>query len=147
MIPLNDFGRQWADIGDDAAAAFLKVGQSGWYILGAEVREFEAAFAAYWGVQHAIGVASGLDAIEISLKILGCGRGDLVLTTPLSAFATTLAILKLGAVPIFVDTDDRGLIDLNLCRNLLRRRPDIHFFVPVHLYGHALDVGGLRRLH
>jgi dTDP-3-amino-3,4,6-trideoxy-alpha-D-glucose transaminase len=57
-----------------------------------------------------------------------------------------LAILKLGAVPVFVDTDERGLIDLHRCRDLLRRRPDIRFFLPVHLYGHALDVGGLRRL-
>jgi dTDP-4-amino-4,6-dideoxygalactose transaminase len=146
MIPANDFRRQWEDIREDAAGAFLKVAQSGWYVLGAEVREFETALAAYWGMRHAIGVASGLDAIEISLKILGCRAGDPVLTTPLSAFATTLAILKLDAVPVFVDTDERGLIDLGRCRDLLRRRPDIRFFVPVHLYGHALDVGGLRRL-
>jgi hypothetical protein len=146
MIPAIDFKRQWEDIREDAAIAFLKVAQSGWYILGDEVREFEAALAAYWETSHAIGVASGLDAIEISLKILGCRPGDAVLTTPLSAFATTLAILKLGAVPVFVDTDQRGLIDLDRCRDILRRRPDIRFFVPVHLYGHALDVGGLRGL-
>ncbi len=146
MIGSNDFGRQWEDIREEAAAAFLKVGQRGWYILGSEVREFEVALAEYWGTRHAIGVASGLDALEISLKILGCRPGDLVLTTPLSAFATTLAILKLGAVPVFLDTDGRGLIDLDRCRDLLRRRPDIRFFVPVHLYGHALDMAGLRRL-
>src|SRR5579863_6193791 len=116
MIPANDFKRQWEDIREDALSAFLRVGQGGWYILGGEVREFEAALASYWGIRYAIGVASGLDAIEISLKILGCGPGDRVLTTPLSAFATTLAILKLGAVPVFVDTDDRGLIDLARCR-------------------------------
>jgi dTDP-3-amino-3,4,6-trideoxy-alpha-D-glucose transaminase len=69
-----------------------------------------------------------------------------VLTTPVSAFATTLAILKLGGVPVFADTNENGLIDLDRCRDLLWRRPDIRFFVPVHLFGHALDVGGLRRL-
>jgi dTDP-4-amino-4,6-dideoxygalactose transaminase len=146
MIPAHDFKRQWEDVREEAVDAFLKVAQSGWYILGAEVREFEAALAEYWGTRHSVGVASGLDAIEISLKILGCRPGDRVLTTPLSAFATTLAILKLGAVPVFVDTDERGLIDLDRCRDLLARRSDIRFFVPVHLYGHALDVGGLRRL-
>ena len=146
MVPANDFQRQWEDVHEDALAAFRTAGESGWYILGAELREFEAALAAYWGRRHAAGVASGLDAIEISLRILGCQAGDHVLTTPVSAFATTLAILKLGAVPVFVDTDECGLIDLDRCRYLLFHRPDIRFFVPVHLYGHALDVGGLRRL-
>ncbi len=146
MISTNDFRRQWLDIQEDAVAAFRKVGESGWYILGDEVREFEASLAAYWGVAHAAGVASGLDAIEISLKILGCLPGDPVLTTPLSAFATTLAILKVGGVPVFADTGECGLLDLNRCRDLFWRRPHIRFFVPVHLYGHALDVAGLRAL-
>ena len=144
MILANDFQRQWRDIQNDARAAFRKVGESGWYILGNEVREFEAALASYWGIQHALGVGSGLDAIEISLRVLGCQPGDSVLTTPLSAFATTLAILKVGAVPVFVDTDERGLLKLDRCRDLFWRRPDIRFFVPVHLFGHSLDVAMLR---
>src|SRR5579862_303842 len=146
MILANDFRRQWADIGKDALDAFARVGESGWYVLGEEVLAFEAALADYWGSGHAVGVASGLDAVEISLRILGCRAGDRVLTTPLSAFATTLAIVKLGAVPVFVDTDDRGLIDLARCCELLARRPDIRYFVPVHLYGHSLDLAELRRL-
>jgi dTDP-4-amino-4,6-dideoxygalactose transaminase len=146
MILANDFQRQWEDLREDALAAFERVGRSGWYVLGSELRGFESALAAWWGIPHAVGVASGLDAIEISLKALGCRSGDSVLTTPLSAFATTLAIVKLGAIPVFVDTDLHGLIDLDRCRDLLRRRPDIRFFVPVHLYGHALDMAGLRRL-
>jgi dTDP-3-amino-3,4,6-trideoxy-alpha-D-glucose transaminase len=123
-----------------------RVGQSGWYVLGDEVRAFETALASYWGLRHAVGVASGLDALEISLKILGCCPGDRVLTTPLSAFATTLAIVKLGAIPVFVDTDHRGLIDLVRCRERLSRRPYIRYFVPVHLYGYSLDMPELRRL-
>ena len=146
MIPANDFGRQWRETQGDLEQAFHRVLESGRYILGEELRTFEVQLAEYWGMGHAAGVASGLDAIEISLRILGCGRGDKVLTTPLSAFATTLAILKLGAEPVFVDTDDFGLLDLNLCRTLLARRPDIRFFVPVHLYGNCLDLGELRRL-
>jgi dTDP-3-amino-3,4,6-trideoxy-alpha-D-glucose transaminase len=91
-------------------------------------------------------VASGLDALEIALRVLGCQAGDRVLTTPLSAFATTLAILKIGAVPVFVDTDLSGHLDLALCREVLRQRQDIRFLVPVHLYGNALDIQALRDL-
>lgn len=146
MIPLNDFARQWQDTRESALAAFDAVGASGWYILGREVAAFEEDLARYWGIGGAIGVGSGLDAIEIALRALGCKAGDKVLTTPLSAFATTLAILKLGAVPVFVDTDRFGLIDLDLTMAALASRPDIHFFVPVHLYGHALDLGRLAGL-
>lgn len=142
----NDFRRQWAEIGPDVLAAVARVGESGWYILGDEVRLFEQDLGRYWGCTHVVGVASGLDAIEIGLRILGCRPGDRVLTTPLSAFATTLAIVKLGAVPVFCDTDERGLIDLARCRELLRRRPDIRYFVPVHLYGQPLDLDALAGL-
>ena len=146
MIPLNDFRRQWEDTRDAAMAAFADLGSSGWYILGRELAAFEAALAHLWGIPYAVGVASGLDAIELSLKALGCGPGDRVLTTPVSAFATTLAIVKLGAVPVFTDTDAAGNIDLDLCRALLAQRSDIRFFVPVHLYGHPLDMRKLAAL-
>jgi dTDP-3-amino-3,4,6-trideoxy-alpha-D-glucose transaminase len=102
--------------------------------------------AAFWTRQHAIGVASGLDAIEISLRILGCRAGDRVLTSPISAFATVLAIVKLGAIPVFADCDRYGLIDLEACRELLKRNSAIRYFVPVHLYGHAMDLVELRNL-
>lgn len=140
------FRRQWEDVRTDTLAAFERVGASGRYVLGEEVRAFEAELAALWGFPHAAGVASGLDAIEIALRALGCGPGDRVLTTPISAFATTLAIVKLGSVPVFVDTDDQGLIDLQRCHEVLKVRRDIRFFVPVHLYGFMLDPVALRRL-
>ena len=140
------FRRQWQEIRSDALEAFETVGASGWYVLGREVLAFEQALAAFWGLPHAAGVASGLDAIEISLRVLGCKPGDRVLTTPISAFATTLAIVRIGAVPVFVDTDDMGLIDLERCDDLLASRDDIRFFVPVHLYGFALDTAALCRL-
>lgn len=146
MILLNDFARQWQETREEAIAAFDAVGQSAWYILGHSVKDFEAAFAQYCGQQHAIGVASGLDAIEISLRCLGCKPGDKVLTTPLSAFATTLAIVKIGAVPVFVDTDAFGLVDLKAAQNALYRDPAIRFFVPVHLFGHAVDLHSLSDL-
>jgi dTDP-3-amino-3,4,6-trideoxy-alpha-D-glucose transaminase len=143
---MNDFQRQWQDTREDALRAFTCVGESGWYITARELAEFERALAALWTLRHCAGVASGLDAIEIALKALGCRPGDRVLTTPLSAFATTLAIAKLGAIPVFVDTDAFGLIDLDQCAQLLSRRPEIRFLVPVHLYGNALDLAKLARL-
>lgn len=146
MIHANDFSRQWKDLREDALAAFEAVGTSGTYVLGDEGRAFEQQLSTFWGLSNTVSVASGLDAIEISLRALGCGQGDRVLTTPVSAFATTLAIVKLGAIPVFVDTDDQGLIDLERCRDLLQRRSDIRFFVPVHLYGFVLDTGRLLRL-
>jgi dTDP-4-amino-4,6-dideoxygalactose transaminase len=146
MILLNDFKRQWEHTSAGILAAVASVGESGWYVLGKNVADFEQALAGLWGRRYAAGVASGLDALEISLRVLGCQPGDRVLTTPLSAFATTLAILKIGAVPVFADTDGSGHLDLALCREVLRRRPDIRFLVPVHLYGHALDMPALRAL-
>ena len=146
MVGLNDFRRQWLATRADALRTIDDVGQSGWYILGQNVSRFESALAAYWGVPCAVGVASGLDALEISLRILGCGPGDEVLTSPISAFATVLAILKLRAVPVFADCDEYGLIDLDHCRTILQQRPRLRYFVPVHLYGHALDLGRLKEL-
>ena len=70
----NDFARQWQDIGDDALAAIDRVGNSGWLVLGEEVRSFELELAAWWGVPHAVGVASGLDALEIALRCTGIPR-------------------------------------------------------------------------
>ncbi|MFY9724811.1 MAG: DegT/DnrJ/EryC1/StrS family aminotransferase [Bryobacteraceae bacterium] len=142
----NDFKRQWAEIADDVLAAVAEVGASGWYILGNQVREFEADLAAYWGVKHAVGVASGLDALELALRALGCRPGTKVLTSPISAFATPLAILKLGAIPVFGDCDSSGLLDLEATARLLQRRPDIRYAVPVHLYGHPLDLESLAAL-
>jgi dTDP-4-amino-4,6-dideoxygalactose transaminase len=148
VIGTSDFTRQWADTREDLTAAFLATAASGRYVLGREVEQFERELAAVWGMPRAVGVASGLDAIEISLRALGCKAGDKVLTTPLSAFATTLAIVKLGAVPVFADVDGYGLIDLDQARQAIERDPSIRYFVPVHLYGHALDrerLAGLRR--
>ncbi|MCU1293708.1 MAG: hypothetical protein JWP08_2558, partial [Bryobacterales bacterium] len=146
MILLNDFRRQWLDIQKDATAAFRSTAESGWYVLGRYVKEFESQLAEFWGLGHAVGVASGLDAIEISLRAVGCQPGDKVLTPPVSAFATTLAIVNLGAIPVFVDTDDYGLVDLDAAEQALRSDASVRFFVPVHLFGHALNLDRLGSL-
>lgn len=146
MILFNDFQRQWCDTRQRALEVFASVGESGWYILGKEVSAFEQELSLYWGIPFCVGVASGLDAIEIALRVLGCQEGDKVLTTPVSAFATTLAILKIGAVPMFVDVDRHGLIDLEAVEEALERDRAIRYLVPVHLYGSALDLDRLRQI-
>jgi len=146
MVRLNDFGRQWSLVGQEVLAAVERVGASGWYILGDQVTAFEQDLATFWPATHAVGVGSGLDAIEIGLRCLGIHPGDRVLTTPLSAFATTLAVIRVGGVPVFIDVDDSGLIDLDRCRALLRRDGSIRHLLPVHLYGHALDLDALDSL-
>ncbi|MEY4576347.1 MAG: hypothetical protein RL701_1050, partial [Pseudomonadota bacterium] len=127
-------------------AALSAVGESGWYVLGARVTEFERALAGAIGVPHAIGCASGLDGLEIALRATGLKPGDRVITTPVSAFATTLAIVRAGGVPVFVDVDESGLLDLNVVAALLARDSGIRHLLPVHLYGHALDLRQLERL-
>lgn len=146
MILQNDFKRQWKSVEGRVLDAVRRVGESGWYILGREVEAFEIALAKFWGVSHAVGTGNGLDAIEIGLRCLDLQPGEKVLTTPLSAFATTLAILRAGGTPVFVDVDDFGCIDLRQCRQALEKDPSIRFLVPVHLYGLPLQMQELTRL-
>lgn len=120
-----------------------RVGRSGQLILGDEVRAFEEAFAEWWGIGHAVGVGSGLDALEIGLRCAGVSAGDRVLTTPLTAFATTLAILRVGAVPVWCDVDESGGLNLEQALHAVRGDHSIRAAVPVHLYGHPLDPDGL----
>ena len=145
-VQLNDFTRLWADAGADVLAAVARVGASGRYVLGPEVESFERALAQLFGRRHVVGCASGLDAIELGLRAAGVAPGAKVLTTPLSAFATTLAIVRAGAVPVFVDVDEHGLLDLARCREVLAADPGIRALVPVHLFGQAADVAALAEL-
>lgn len=146
QVRANDFAAQWEEIGTDALDAVARVGRSGWVILGEEVAGFEAELAAWWGVPHAVGVASGLDALEIALRCCGIGPGDRVLTTPLTAFATTLAIVRAGATPVWSDVDESGSLDLELAAAALESVPGIRALMPVHLYGHPLDPAALASL-
>jgi dTDP-4-amino-4,6-dideoxygalactose transaminase len=145
-VSANDFTRQWQEIRADALAAVDRVGSSGWLILGEEVRQFERELAAWWGVDHAVGVASGLDALEIALRCAGVPAGARVLTTPLTAFATTLAIVRAGAQPVWCDVDESGGLNLEFVAAALGTNPSIRAVMPVHLYGHPLDPIELERL-
>lgn len=142
----NDFAAQWQEVREDALEAVDRVGRSGWLVLGSEVEAFERELAEWWGLGQAVGVASGLDAIEIALRIAGVRSGDRVVTTPLTAFATTLAILRAGAEPVWVDVDETGSLDLSAAVAVAEADPKIRAALPVHLYGHPLDPAGLAAL-
>ena len=146
MILMNDFVRQWKDTGDAVLRAVRRVGESGQYILGLEVKRFEEELKRLWQKRFAVTVGNGTDALEICLRALGCGPGDRVLTTPLSAFSTTLAIMKVGATPVFGDVDSTGHLDLECCEEMLKYDSTIRFLLPVHLYGHAVNLIKLQHL-
>lgn len=147
MIKLNDFQKSWKLIEKEVIGSVKKFGKSGWYILGEGVKNFEKELIKFYPKnKFAIGCASGLDAIKIGLKVLGIKNGDIVLTTPLSAFATTLAIINCGGIPAFVDIDENGLINLDLVEKFLIKNPKVKYFIPVHLFGHALDLDRLKKI-
>ncbi len=139
----NNFDRLWKAHSEEVLADVKIVGESGWYILGKEVESFESALAEYTNTAFTVGCANGMDAIEMSLRALGVKAGDKVITTPLSAFATALAIIRAGAEPVFVDVDEFGLICPKAVEAALSEFSNVSCIVPVHLYGHLADMRAL----
>jgi dTDP-4-amino-4,6-dideoxygalactose transaminase len=139
QVPFVDLRAQHDALALDIERAVRQVFERGDFILGAAVERFEAEFAAYIGTKHAIGVASGLDAIELALRAAGIGPGDEVITSANTFIATVLAILAVGARPVLVDADpDRYTIDpAGLSAAITSRTRAI---VPVHLFGQPVDV-------
>jgi dTDP-4-amino-4,6-dideoxygalactose transaminase len=134
MILMNDFKAEPAELKAAMAAAARRVIDSGWYVLGKELEAFERRWAQALGLPHAIGVANGLDAIELVLRALDIGPGDEVVTTPMTAFATVLAVLRAGAVPVLADIDPAsGLLDPASVQRCVT--PRTRALVLVHLYG------------
>lgn len=146
MVLANDFQKQWLDIGEDVLQAVDRVGKSGWLVLGEEVRGFEAKLSALFAGSYVTGCASGLDALEIGLRCLDLQQGERVLTTPLSAFASSLAIIRAGGEPVFIDVDSSGAMDLSIARQVLQQHPEIKFLLPVHIYGQAMNLERLENL-
>ena len=128
--------------GDDAAdikAAIDRVVASGWFVLGPEVEAFEREFAAASQVTHAVGVGTGTDAITLILRALDIGPGDEVITPPLSAAYSALAVMMAGARPVFADIDpERLTLDPNATAAAITSRT--RALLPVHLYGQAADM-------
>jgi dTDP-4-amino-4,6-dideoxygalactose transaminase len=150
-VPFLDLRAQDAVIGAEVRAALAEVVASQQFILGPHVERFEAAMAAYCGVPHAVGVASGTDALALGLAALGAGPGTAVVTTPFSFFATASTIVRVGARPVFADIDPATFnLDPAAVEAVLARERDVVGLVPVHLFGRLApmrELGALAARH
>ena len=148
-VPPFSLTEQLQQLGADLDAAVLAVLQSGQYIGGPVVAEFEQAFAAACAVPYAVGCNSGTDALILALRALGLGPGDEVITASFSFFATAEAISAVGATPVFVDVDPHSyLIDLERIEAAIT--PATRALLPVHLFGRPVDMerlGAIARAH
>lgn len=138
-IPMVDLKIQFESLRDEIERGFRQVLESTHFILGPQGRSLEAEVAAYCGVQYAIAVASGTDALHLALRAAGIGPGDEVITTAFTFIATAEAISHVGAAPVFVDIDPATFnIDVNLIEAAIN--PRTRAIVPVHLFGQPVDL-------
>ncbi len=139
-VPFNALvpGEDRADI----EAAIRRVIDSGWFVLGPEVEAFEREFAAASGAAHAVGVGTGTDAITLILRALDIGPGDEVITSPLSAAYSALAVMMAGARPVFADIDPVRLT-MNAAAVDAAVTARTRAILPVHLYGQSADLEAL----
>src|SRR5574341_300731 len=150
-VPLLDLKAQYRQIRTEVMAALEAVCEEQAFILGARVADLEKGLERYLGAAHAVGVASGTDAILLSLMACGVGAGDEVVTVPFTFFATAGSISRLGAKPVFVDIrpDTFNLDPTQLDRVITARTKAI---IPVHLFGQCAEMeaitqaAGSRRL-
>jgi dTDP-4-amino-4,6-dideoxygalactose transaminase len=142
QIKMVDLARQYQNLKTEMDSALLAVLNSTEFIMGPSVRKFEAALARYLEVKHAIGCASGTDALQLALMAMEIRPGDEVLTTPFTFVATAETIVLLGGRPVFVDIEPGTFnIDPNLIEQKITLRSKA--IIPVHLYGHPANLDPL----
>ncbi len=145
MIPMVDLKGQYLAIKDEIDNGILQALEQTRFILGPNVQAFEQEAAAYLGVEHAVGVASGTDALHLALIAAGITEGDEVITTPFTFIATAEAIKYVGARPVFVDIDPRTFnIDLEKAAAAVTDKT--RAIIPVHLFGQPVDMGAVNAL-
>ena len=149
-IPALDMKAQLAPIREEIDQAIARVLDHGGFILGKEVEEFEQAVCAYTKAKYAVGVSNGTDAIALALQAIGVKQGDKVLCPAFTYYATAGAIVRMGAVPVFIDIDPKTYcIDPDSIRDYLRRntqysiRNTIKAIIPVHLYGQCAEMDSM----
>jgi dTDP-4-amino-4,6-dideoxygalactose transaminase len=145
MIPILDLEKQYLEIREEVEKEVLKVLSSGKYILGENVKKFEHSFASYCETKRAVALASGTDALYLSLKALDIGPGDEVITVSFTFIATVEAISYVGAKPVFVDIN---LDTFNLDPEELEKKitPKTKAIIPVHLYGQPADMDPIMKI-
>ena len=147
QIPLLDLKAQHKTIRDQVIAELVRVVDSQKFILGDEVKAFEAEIATYCRTKFAVGCASGSDALILALMALEIGPGDDVLTTPYTFFATAGAISRVGARPIFVDVEeDTFNLDAGRIEDVLATHPKVRAIMPVHLFGACADMDPILKM-
>jgi len=141
-VPFGDLKAHVRALRPEIDAAVARVLDSGWFILGPEGEAFERELAASLDARHAVAVANGTEAIQLALEALGLAAGDEVITSPLTAAFTALAVLRAGARPVFADVDP---VTLNVTPETVERAltPHTRALLPVHLYGHPVDLDPL----
>lgn len=145
QVPFLDLGATYRELQGEIDAAVGRVLSSGWYILGPEVEAFERAFAVDCGVKHCIGVANGLDALELVLAAVGIGPGDEVLVPSNTYIATWLAVTHVGATPVPVEPDE-ATFNLDPRKIEAALTPRTRAILPVHLYGLPADMEPIRAI-
>jgi dTDP-4-amino-4,6-dideoxygalactose transaminase len=144
-IPLLDLVAQYHSIQSEIDEAIRRVLDSGQFILGHEVQSLEIEVAKYIGVKHGIGVASGTDALILSLRAMDIGPGDEVIVPAYTFFGTIGAVLHVGAKPVFVDIElDTYCVDAQQIPQKIT--PQTRAIIPVHLYGHPADMHSLHKI-
>ncbi len=143
-VPLLDLKKQYKKIEDEINRAVDEVFQSQRFILGPKVEELEGKIADYCQCNYAVGVSSGTDALLLSLMSAGVGYGDLVITTPYTFFATAGAITRVGAMPIFIDIDEKTYnmnpdeLDAAISSMDEERKSKVKAIIPIHLFGQCV---------
>jgi dTDP-4-amino-4,6-dideoxygalactose transaminase len=141
-VPFADLGRATQTVRPDLDAAVARVFGSGWFVLGGEGSAFEAEFAQAMQAEHAVGVASGTDAIELALRAVGVGPGDEVVTQANTCVPTVAAIERAGATPVLCDVEAAaGTMDPTSLEAAITART--RAVIPVHLYGQVGDLAAV----
>jgi dTDP-4-amino-4,6-dideoxygalactose transaminase len=141
-VPFLDLHASYIELRNELDAAYRKVAEGGWYILGEELEAFEQEFAAYCGVRHCIGVGNGLDAIHLILRAYGIGAGHEVIVPANTFIATWLAVSYAGASPVPVEPDPKTC-NLDPERVAVAITTRTRAIIPVHLYGQPADMDAI----
>lgn len=140
-IPVNDLKSAYQQHAAEYEEKAVQVLRSGWYVLGNEVKSFESEFAAYVGVKHCVGLASGLDALWIAFRLLNVGPGDEVIVCANAYIACVMGITMNGATPIFVEPDQYDNLDADKVEAAVT--PATKAILAVHLFGQSCDMDKL----
>ncbi len=144
-VPLLDVNAQNHPLEQELTEAFRRVLQSGQFILGQEVADFEGEIAAFVGAEHAIGISSGTDAILVALMALGIGPGDEVICPTFTFFATAGCVSRVGATPVFADACG-VCFNIDLDAIAAKITPRTKAIIPVHLFGQSAEMDGILSL-